>query len=192
MLDLLFFIAGVWALIAGSFPKSIFKLLFGKGEYEMPSSKVRVIGLFLAMPLPITFLASIVITAVFGKKYTVYTNIIEFGLMAAVAVVVIAMIRSPKKEPVYQAGDVPNITFDEQKNELSYGKRVLIMLGIMVLVFIVLGNIAGFIMGLMMTVQDIVADHSRFLTDFGFFGLTTLIMGLSIFGIVKLIKKLRE
>ena len=72
IIELLFFVAGFWAIISGKIPAGLFKFLFGKGEYELPSNKARLFGLLLLSPLPASFFVSFLLTVLLGTKGTGY------------------------------------------------------------------------------------------------------------------------
>ena len=192
MIDILFFIAGVWGIIAGKFPVSIIKLLFGKGQYNLSATKVRLTGLLLALPLPSTFLLSIIISLLLGKDYSYVPAICEIGMIIVVSIAVIIIFRTSKEVQQVQAVAIPTLTQDMEKKEYSYGNRLLMMIGIVAMTMFILGSCIMFVLNISVLTGDMAEGRS----DLLFYQLSAvvniLVMGLCVFGIVKLVKKMNR
>lgn len=99
VLEILFFITGAWALITGNIPSRLFKVLFGKGNYQAESGRVRMIGLLLAAPLPIALVVGFVAGALFGGEAICVASLLEFVSIIAVALVARNIARKMIVEP---------------------------------------------------------------------------------------------
>jgi len=58
LIEILFLIAGVWLLASGQVPNKLFRVMFGKGNYQLNPSNSRLLGLFLATPLLVGLIAA--------------------------------------------------------------------------------------------------------------------------------------
>ena len=58
IIEILFLIAGIWLIASGQIPNPLFRLLFGKGNYQLSSANSRLWGLLLASPLPIGLISA--------------------------------------------------------------------------------------------------------------------------------------
>lgn len=77
ILEFVFTIAGLYALISGKIPKGLFNTLFGHGDYNLSSGKVRLWGLFLASPFPVLVPITIVLMLLFPENGKIAGMIIE-------------------------------------------------------------------------------------------------------------------
>lgn len=198
-MDIIFFIVGMWALIAGKLPGSLLRLLFGKGEFAMSTRKVRGIGLLLALPFSVS-LAFIMFSALFHVKNNLgFMSVLEIFLLIAVSVLVIVMVREskvpasafPVNQPPLQPDSLPVTNSVPVKQESSYGKKILLIVGLVILSMFVLGNLLTIFLSILLIIQDFALfQQERLISDGIFFGINILVVGLAIFGIVKLIKKL--
>ena len=93
ILEVLMFISGLVALITGKLPASLFKLLFGKGEYQADSTSARLFGILLMSPLPLALLAGLVLGVLFGADATGYAAIAELVIVVGVAIIAAVMAR---------------------------------------------------------------------------------------------------
>ena len=85
LIEILFFFLGLWGLIKGSFPRKLLSLLFGKGDYEIHSSKARVFAILLISPFPVTLLASFIFKLV-GISLSSFGLIFEFVYVIGVLI----------------------------------------------------------------------------------------------------------
>jgi hypothetical protein len=77
IIELLFLVAGIWAIISGKITLGFLKFLFGNGDYKILPKQTRLLGIFIASPLPVSFIVSLIFIALFGTKGTGYAIIFE-------------------------------------------------------------------------------------------------------------------
>jgi hypothetical protein len=90
IIEILFFISGVWLLVSGKVPGGLFQIMFGKGDYRLSPLHARLFGLLLASPLPVVFGVSMLIAILFGQDQVASASIFE--IVYDVIVVIIAII----------------------------------------------------------------------------------------------------
>jgi len=191
LIDIIFFLAGLFALIAGKLPKTVINLLFGKGEYIISATRLRLIGLLLTIPLPASFILSTLVAVLFGYQNTIIMSIVEISFMVTAFTVAVTFIQ-PTKIISTISSDAISPPARKAVKELSYGKRILVLLGIIVLIVFVISNFLVSILYFSLTIRDIVTGQIQFFEDLIFTGISFVIMVLSIFGIVKLVIVLRK
>lgn len=86
ILEIVFLITGAWAIIAGSLPPVLLSFLFGKGDYRVDENMMRLFGLLLVSPLPIAFIGSILLYAIWGEAASGSALLLEVGVVVAVAI----------------------------------------------------------------------------------------------------------
>ncbi len=101
IVEILMLIAGLWAMISGQFPETLFKLLFGKGEYELDSRNVRLLGLLWASPIPLTFVGGFIIAILFEDEAAriTYASMLDGGILFYVSLISVFIARKIKKTP---------------------------------------------------------------------------------------------
>ena len=106
VIEILFFIAGIWLIIIGKVPGKLFQLLFGKGDYILSSLHARLFGLLLVLPLPLVWGVSFMLGFLFPNNQPgIPAAIFEIVLDSAVAIAAIIIARrtrrpAPKDNPV--------------------------------------------------------------------------------------------
>ena len=93
ILEVLMFISGLVALITGKLPSSLFKLLFGKGEYQTDSNTARLFGLLLMSPFFLAILGGLLLGLLFGPDGADYATIFEAVVVIAVPIIAAVMAR---------------------------------------------------------------------------------------------------
>lgn len=97
IVEILMLITGFWALISGKLPSGLFKILFGKGDYNTEPGKARLIGLLLASPIPLTFLSGIALGALIGaEKGVQYAIVLETLIVIVVCILAVIIARRIK------------------------------------------------------------------------------------------------
>jgi hypothetical protein len=97
IIELLFLLDGIWAIIFGKIPTGLFNFLFGLGEYKFPPTQTRLFGLLLASPLPVSYGISLLFTNLFGANGAVYATIFEFIYILVIMVTSIIIVRRAKE-----------------------------------------------------------------------------------------------
>jgi hypothetical protein len=95
IVELIFLVGGLWALVTGKLPTALFN---SGGRYTAEGPMVRVIGLLLIAPLPLAFLAGVVMGLLFGEPSPGLAILFEIVLIVAAAVlsmVIFYRIRRP-------------------------------------------------------------------------------------------------
>lgn len=137
MIEILFFIFGIWILISGKVPS----ILVGGNRYVIEGSGARWIGLILLLPLPVGFLTGYALQSALGESgdfYWLVLDVFIFFLTAAWFLGVARRIRVPRTVP-----DGSNV-FPEDQNvrEIAYktnGSLIYAILGIVGPVALVTG-----------------------------------------------------
>ena len=99
VIELLFLLDGIWAIIFGKLPTGLFNFLFGLGEYKFPPKQTRLFGLFLSSPLPVSYVISLLLTNLFGAKGAEYATIFEIIyilIIMAASIIIVRKARDPK------------------------------------------------------------------------------------------------
>jgi hypothetical protein len=99
IVEVLMLIAGLGAIFTGKLPESLFKLLFGKGEYHTDPQSARLFGLLLATPLPLAFAAGLLLGILFGPDVGLYATLLEILIVVTVGIVSIIAARKIKNKP---------------------------------------------------------------------------------------------
>jgi hypothetical protein len=192
IIELLFLVAGLWAIISGKLPGGLLQFLFGKGRYELAPTQTRWFGVLLASPLVLAYTVSYLLRIFLGTNSTGYALIFEICYNLVVIILAIIIVhRSKHPEPVPADGTSTEINVSQQKKR-GYSVRLLIMIGIVVLGCIIFASggaligtvISAFRFGGHLT-GDFWQDEFPFIVIF-------LLLGLGVFGIVKLFKLLRD
>ena len=97
IIEILFFVAGLWLIISGKVPESLFTVLFGKGHYELSSNQSRLFGLLLATPLPFAFLVGVILAILFGSDGVGFAAIFEIIYTVSVAIIAIIFARKSRQ-----------------------------------------------------------------------------------------------
>lgn len=101
ILEVVLLVAGAWLLITGNASDRWFQPLFGKGHYVMPERQARLLGMFLATPLPVAILVSLILRLLLGENYLAYA--VGFEIIYDVVVAVVATrIARKSRQPVMQ------------------------------------------------------------------------------------------
>ncbi len=195
IIEILFLVAGLWAIIAGRMPAGLFRVLFGKGQYELPPPQARLFGLLLSSPFPLSFLVAFLLGGWLGQAGLAYSTIFEALYVVAITVTSIVVARKirrpeiPQTNPAEAAVSSPTAAPPPRRIQ-SYGARLLIMLGLVVLGFITL--VSG--LTLITTVVSLIVFGGRWTGDFWSdifpFILVLGITGIGLFGGIKLYKLL--
>ncbi len=192
ILELIFLVAGLWALISAKLPEGLFRLLFGKGVYKLPPNHVRLYGLLLASPFPISLTVTFFLAVIFGERSTgmalIFENIYFYSILIS-SLYIARKIRQPAEQQevitnVNEAGDLPDTR--------SYRKRLLIITGLAVLSMFTLINFVTFIIMIFSAINNGAAITGKFSEDILPFIKLFGASGIGIFGIYKLIKLLRN
>ena len=99
VIELLFLLDGIWAIIFGKLPTGLFNFLFGLGGYKFPPKQTRLFGLFLSSPLPVSYVISLLLNNLFGAKGAVYATIFEgiyILIIMAASIIIVRKARDPK------------------------------------------------------------------------------------------------
>lgn len=99
IVEILMLIAGAAAIFTGKLPESLFKLLFGKGEYHTSPQNARLFGLLLASPLPLAFGAGLVLGILFGSDGVTYASLVEILIIVTVGIISIIAARKIRNKP---------------------------------------------------------------------------------------------
>ena len=192
IIELLFIVAGLWAIITGKLPVGLFNFLFGKGEYELPSNQARIFGLFLASPIPVTFIVSFFLVVLMGEGVVGFT--VGFEIIYILTVIITSIIVARKaRHPRTKSTDISPLdesSFEQKTN--SYNSRLLIMSGIAILGFITACSFFSLIGTVISGVTYGVRVTGDFREDIFPFILMVSIIGFGSFGIFKLFQKLRK
>jgi len=94
IIEFLFLVDGVWAIIFGKLPTGLFNFLFGQGEYKFPPGQIRLYGLLLSSPIPISYLVSLLLTKLYGARGSQYAIIFEIIYLLIIMTTSIVIVRN--------------------------------------------------------------------------------------------------
>ncbi len=188
IVEFIFLAVGLWAIIAGKVPDTVFRVLFGKGEYGLTPSQTRLLGVLLASPLPVVILVSSVFTLIFGDKATGYSLIFEVIYIVSVAIVTTIVARRLKSSAITGVGNVNSTEVQIHKEPRSYGTRLLILAGIAFLSCVTVTTGGMLIMTIVSGIRFGATWTGNFWSDIFPFIAVIGVTGLGILGIVKLYK----
>jgi len=192
IIELLFLVAGLWAIISGRIPAGLFKFLFGKGEYELPSNKTRLFGLFLLSPLPASFFVSSLLTVLLGAKGTGYAIIFDYIYILIVIITSIIVSRKTRHLETENTDNSQPISASSYQKTSNYGLRLLIIFGIVVLGCITLVSASSLIMVVISSVTVGTRWTGDFWSDIFPFIFSLMVIGIGSFSIFKLVQILRK
>lgn len=192
IIELLFFVAGLWAIISGKIPSGLFKFLFGKGEYELPSNKARLFGLLLLSPLPASFLVSYLLAVLSGSKGVGYAVIFDYIYIFAVMIFSIIIARKTRHPEKQEIDSFQSVATPSEQKTSSYGVRLLIIFGIVILSCVTITGGSALLMTIISSTTVGARWTGNFWEDIFPFILMIAITGIGLFGIFKLTQILRK
>lgn len=192
IIELLFLVAGLWAIISGKIPASLFRFLFGKGEYELSSKKARLFGLLLLSPLPASFFVSILLTALIGSKATGYGIAFEYVYLFAVIISSIIIARKTRHPEKQENDNSQSVATPSEQKASSYGVRLLIIFGIVILSCVTVTSGGSLLMVIISSITVGTRWTGNFWEDIFPFILMIAITGIGLFSIFKLVQVLRK
>jgi hypothetical protein len=142
VIELIFLVTGVWALVSGRLPSALFRLLFGKGDYSVPANQARWYGLLLASPLPASFATSSLLAALLGEGATRPAIAFEFFYLIAVIIASMVIARRIRRSPEPLSSGTLNESAQAPQPARSYGTRLLIILALAILTCVALAGLA--------------------------------------------------
>lgn len=193
VIEILFLIIGVWGLIAGKFPGGLFKVAFGKGEYNLPPSKARLFALLLISPLPLSFLVGFVLGMIFGQEGVTYAMIFEVVYDLAVITTAVIIARRVRQPNIVMSSEMPPpLTGFPNTKILTPAKKTGLIFLIGILGFIVFTSLGAVIITLLSDYLYGVKSTGNFWSDIFPFILMFLIISGGIVGIIQIAKRLRR
>ncbi len=94
IVEIIMFLGGLWTAGTGKLPS----WLVGGGKFTVEGLKARLLGLWVALPLPAAFLAGILLGLLLGQDAATYAALTEVLIVvgvALVAVVAVRLVRQP-------------------------------------------------------------------------------------------------
>ncbi len=94
IVEILMFIAGLGAILAGKLPEILFKVHFGKDQNDVEPLIARLYGLFLASPLPLAMMIDwfLGVGDDAAPEIITFASLLELLVVLAVAVICIILI----------------------------------------------------------------------------------------------------
>jgi len=192
IIELLFLVAGLWAIISGKIPAGLFKFLFGKGEYELSSIKTRLFGLLLSSPLPASSFVSFLLTILLGVKGTGYAVIFEYIYILTIIILSIIIARKTRHPETQETDNSLLVTSLSKGKTSSHGLRLLIVFGIVILGCVTIASGGSILMVVISSITVGTRWTGNFWSDIFPFILMIAITGIGLFGIFKLVQILRK
>ena len=192
IVELIFLAVGLWAMVAGKVPESVFRFLFGKGEYGLTPSQTRLLGALLASPLPVVILVSSVLTLIFGEKATGYTLIFEVIYIISVAIITTIVARRLKSSQFAHIENVTSTMVQVPHEQRSYRTRLLILAGIAILSCVTVTGGSTLIMTIVSSIIYGATWTGNFWSDIFPFIVVISVTVLGILGIIKLYRLYRS
>jgi hypothetical protein len=192
IIELLFLVAGLWTAISGKIPVGLFRFLFGKGEYDIPSTQTRLLGIFLLSPLPASFIISLFLTSLLGRKGTGYATLFELIYVFIVIITSIIVARKARHPRAQQIDDSLQVASASEQKTGRYGLRLLLIFAIVVLGCMISGSFLTLVMIIISSITVGTRWTGNFWSDIFPFILIIAIIGIGLFGIIKLVRILRK
>ena len=132
IIEVLFFIIGVWGLIKGKLPGRLFRFVFGRGDYNLSLDKARWFALFLILPLPAAFLMGLVLGSLFGQNGVTYAYIFEIVFDLIVITIAAILARKVKQQNLVAQTEMPPVlegyaNIKPMSSSGKFGLRVLLV-----------------------------------------------------------------
>lgn len=193
IVEILFFIIGVWGLIKGKFPGGLFRVVFGKGEYNLSPKKARLFGVLLISPWPMAILVGFILGLVAGQEGMAPALIFEIVYDLAVITTAVIIARRVRQPIVVMSSEMPPpLAGVSSVNALTPGKKT----GLTILIFLSALIILSVFGTLVLTLFSIhnygVRSTGNFWSDTFPYVLMILIIIAGIVGIVLTAKRLKR
>jgi len=190
VIEFMFFVAGMWALVSGKLPSGLLRLLFGQGEYSVPTNRARLYGVVLASPLPVGFFISFLFESILGSSVSGIVIAFEYFYLIAIMITAILLagkIRRPSE--LYSANGTSEGL--EAVHGRSYAAKLFIIFGLASLSCIIVVSIAALLFTIISSLMTGVALSDNLSQDLLVFILLFVIIGLGLFASFRLVKQLR-
>lgn len=115
IIEIAMLIGGIYAIVTGKVPG----ILIGGGSYEVNGSTARVFGVLWVLPLPVVFIAAVILSMFMGEAGTGYAAILELVTVLGIAVLSVVMLRVVGK-PVQAANDLETMIARKANGALMY------------------------------------------------------------------------
>jgi hypothetical protein len=190
VIESMFFIAGMWALVSGQLPLGLLRLLFGRGEYPVSTNRARLYGAVLASPLPVGLIISFLFEPVLDSS--VIGILIAFEYIYLIAIMITAILFASKiRRPSESYTDDGTPTGLESVQGRSYAARLLIIFGLASLSCIIIVSIGALVFTIISSLKTGVALSDNLSQDLLVFILLFLIIGIGLFASFRLVKQMR-
>ena len=192
IIEILFLAVGLWAMVTGKVPESIFRFLFGKGEYGLSSIQPRLLGVLLASPLPVVLMVSVVLSIAVGDRATGYSLVFEVIYIVSIAIVTTIVARRLKGSQLAHIENISSTNVRLPHEQRRYATRLLIIAGIAILSCVTVTSGGTLIMTLASMVIYGATWTGNFWSDIFPFIAVISVTGLGILGIFKLFRLYRS
>jgi len=108
VIEILMLIAGIWAIVAGKLPPS----LFGGAKWKFEGWGVRLLGLILVLPLPTAFVAGILLGLLSGDQAVGYAALLELVIVLVCGVAAVVVSRFVRQPAIPSGADDDAATHD--------------------------------------------------------------------------------
>ncbi len=110
--EILLFITGLWALIAGKLPAKLNKILFGRNATELSPNKTRLIGMLFISPVILAFFVGVIFGLFFDQQNIIFLTVFELLYLLFIIFVTTLMVKKEK-----QKKEISNETIDLEAQE---------------------------------------------------------------------------
>ena len=190
VIELMFFVAGISALVSGKLPSGLLQLLFGRGEYSVPTNRARLYGVVLASPLPVGFLISFLFKLVLGSSVSGIAIAFEYFYLIAIMITAILLARKIRRPSEVYTADGASKSL-EAVHGRSYAAKLLVVVGLASLSCIIVASIAALAFTIISSLTSGVALSDNLSQDLLVFILLFFIIGIGLFASFRLVKQLR-
>ena len=110
--EILLFITGLWALIAGKLPTKLNRILFGRNATELSPNKTRLIGMLFISPVILAFFVGVIFGLFFDQQNIIFLTVFELLYLLFIIFVATLMVKKEK-----QKKEISNETIDLEAQE---------------------------------------------------------------------------
>jgi hypothetical protein len=190
VIEFLFFIAGMWALVSGQLPSGLLRFLFGRGEYPVPTNRARLYGAVMASPLPVGLIISFLFKPVLDSSVIGILIALEYIYLLAIMITAI-FVASKIRRPLQPFTDDGTTTGLEAVHGRSNAAKLLIIFGLASLSCIIIVSIGALVFTIISSLKTGVALSDNLSQDLLVFILLFLIIGIGLFASFRLVKQMR-
>jgi hypothetical protein len=117
VIEVLMLIAGIWAIATVKIPS----ILFGGAKYKIEGKGVRLLGLILVLPIPVSFITIFLLAFIVGDQAAEYSGMVEVIIVLVCGIATVVASRFIRQPAI--SGPNADIPEDRTKIEATIAKK---------------------------------------------------------------------